>query len=105
MPTYSGPRHPHLVSYLGLLAYAKFEGALMVALDIADKTHPGSASTMPRGYERYQAGIDAMQELIAEGQINRHELECFLTVVRMLEAAATVEVDVQALPSGSGAAH
>lgn len=105
MPSYRGPRHPHLVSYLGLLPYAKFEGALMVALDIADKTHPGSASTMPQGYERYQAGIDAMQELIAEGKINRHELECFLTVVRMLEAAATVEVDVQAQPSGSGAAN
>ena len=105
MARYNQPRHPILVQYLSIIPYAKFEAALMVGLDIADDQHPVNKKTMPSGFERYQLGIDAIQELMANGVLARDELESFLAVVRMLEAAATVEVDAQVVPSGSTSAH
>jgi len=105
MARYNQPRHPILVQYLGMIPYAKFEAALTVGLDIAARQHPASRATMPPGFERYQNGIDAIQELVEDGQLEREELESFLAVVRMLEAAATVEVDAQVVPSGSTSAH
>jgi hypothetical protein len=105
MTRYNQPRHPILVQYLSIIPYAKFEAALMVGLDVADGQHPASKATMPPGFERYQNGIDAMQELVANGVLGRDDLESFLVVVRMLEAAATVEVDAQVVPSGSTVAH
>ena len=80
MVRYNQPRHPILVQYLSIIPYTKFEAALTVGLDIADQQHPASAATMPRGFERYQNGIDAI-------------------------AAATVEVDSQVVPGGSTSAH